>query len=72
MQESGSKAQGTIVQNTTMLVNTMFNEVECFSSTHVLHTCLCIASSLVLIMITLIMVLLYVESRKHNEVILGK
>lgn len=50
----------------------MFNDVECFKSTHILHTCLCIVISLVLILLTFIMILLFVESRKQSGVILSK
>ena len=42
----------------------MFHAVECFNGTHLLHSCLAIIVSIVLIAITMVMVFLYYESRK--------
>lgn len=55
-----------------LIVMTMFNDVTCFQGTHVLHSCLAIVVSIVLIALTLLIVFLYFESRKQPQIILSK
>lgn len=55
-----------------ILVLSMFNEITCFEGTHIMHACIAVVVSIVLIAITLLIVFLYFESRKQHTIVLAK
>jgi hypothetical protein len=69
---SSSSTSSTTLSTKDVIVLTMFSEVTCFEGTHILHACIAIIVSIVLIAITLLIVFLYFESRKQHSIILSK
>jgi hypothetical protein len=68
----GGNKQASTTQTKDVIVLSMFSEVTCFEGTHILHACIAIIVSIVLIAITLLVVFLYFESRKQPTIILSK
>ena len=55
-----------------LLVMSMFNNIQCFTSTHALHSSLSIIVSIILTSITLLIVFIMFESRKSNYNLFAK
>ena len=70
IQAGSTTSQTFTTQN--ILVLSMFNNVQCFQGAHILHGIIAIVVSLVLTTLTILIVFLYFESRKHSTIILSK
>ena len=55
-----------------VLVLTMYNEILCFKSTHIMHAAIAIVLAIILIALTFLVVFLLFESRKVNSNIFAK
>jgi hypothetical protein len=50
----------------------MFNEIVCFSGAHILHGCIALIASLLLSALTFLIILIFYESRRQQNIILSK